>query len=216
MDFALTYHHQADNRFEYTCSIKVIILPKTSFDHFSFLAPYYDRLIPTGSRQKLLELLALSPQHRVLDAGGGTGRIARILREYTRQVVVADISPGMLREASSNDSLLPVNSLAEYLPFATEYFDRVVMIDALHHVTNQAKTAQELWRVLKPGGWIVIEEPDIRTFAVKLIALGEKILLMRSHFLTPERIAGLFEYPSVEISMHAESYNTWIVVKRRT
>jgi demethylmenaquinone methyltransferase/2-methoxy-6-polyprenyl-1,4-benzoquinol methylase len=191
-----------------------MVLPHTIFDHFTFLAPYYDRLIPPGSRQKLLELLALSPRHRVLDAGGGTGRIARILREYARQVVVADISLGMLREASSKDNLFLVNSPAEYLPFAGGSFDRVVMVDVLHHVANQTQTTHELWRVLKPGGWIVIEEPDIRTFAVKLIALVEKILLMRSHFLNPRRIAGLFEFPSVNINMYAENNNTWIVIKR--
>jgi ubiquinone/menaquinone biosynthesis C-methylase UbiE len=192
----------------------VIVLPQTIFDHFSFLAPYYDRLLPVGSSLRLLELLALSPQHRVLDAGGGTGRVARILQEYARQMVVADISMGMLREAPRKDNLLPVNTQVENLPFAAESFDRVVMVDALHHVTNQVKTAVEMWRVVKPGGLIVIEEPDIRTFPVKLIALGEKIMLMRSHFLTPRRIAGLFEFPSGKISIHAENNNAWIVIER--
>jgi ubiquinone/menaquinone biosynthesis C-methylase UbiE len=192
----------------------VKVLPQTIFDHFSFLAPYYDRFIPLGSRQKLLELMALSPQHRVLDAGGGTGRVARMLREYVRQVVVADISLGMLREVLSKGRMLPVNSPVEYLPFADESFDRVVMVDALHHVIDQKKTAQEMWRVLKPGGCIVIEEPDIRTFAAKLIALGEKLLLMRSHFLTPGRIAGLFTFPSAKTNMHAENNNAWIIIER--
>jgi ubiquinone/menaquinone biosynthesis C-methylase UbiE len=192
----------------------VKVLPQTIFDHFSFLAPYYDRFIPLGSRQKLLELMALSPQHRVLDAGGGTGRVARMLREYVRQVVVADISLGMLREVLSKGRMLPVNSPVEYLPFADESFDRVVMVDALHHVIDQKKTAQEMWRVLKPGGCIVIEEPDIRTFAVKMIALGEKLLMMRSHFLTPGRIAGLFTFPSAKTNMHAENNNAWIIIER--
>ena len=184
------------------------------FDHFSILAPYYDRLLPTGSEQKLLDLLALSPQHCVLDAGGGTGRIAKILREYVRQVVVVDISLGMLREAEQKNKLQPVNSPTENMPFTTASFDRIVMTDALHHVIDQAKTAQELWRVLKPGGWIVIEEPDIRTLAVKIIALGEKILLMRSHFLTPARIGELFNFSLVPISIDTELNNAWIVVKR--
>jgi len=189
-------------------------LPHPFFDHFSFIAPYYDRLIPAGSRQKLLELLALNPQHRVLDAGGGTGRIARILREYARQVVVADMSLGMLREASEKGALLPVNSFTECLPFRAESFDRIVMVDTLHHIANQAITIQEIWRVLKPGGWIVIEEPDIRTIPVKLLALGEKIMLMRSHFLSAEHIAGLFDFPTAQINLHAENNNTWIVAKR--
>jgi demethylmenaquinone methyltransferase/2-methoxy-6-polyprenyl-1,4-benzoquinol methylase len=47
-------------------------------------------------------------------------------------------------------------------------------------------------RVLEPEGRSVIEEPDIRTFGVKLVALAEKILLMRSHFLSPIQIASLF------------------------
>ena len=52
--------------------------------------------------------------------------------------------------------------------------------------------------VLKPGGSIVIEEPDIRKFTVKLIALAEKITLMRSHFLSPDKIAGLFKFPEAK------------------
>jgi ubiquinone/menaquinone biosynthesis C-methylase UbiE len=152
MDFALTYRNSADNHSEHAYPIKVMVLPQTIFDHFSFIAPHYDRLIPLGSRKKMLELLALSPQHRVLDAGGGTGRVARMLQEFVRHVVVADISLGMLREVPREDKLLPVNSQVEYLPFADESFDRVVMVDALHHVTNQEKTAQDMWRVLKPGG----------------------------------------------------------------
>jgi ubiquinone/menaquinone biosynthesis C-methylase UbiE len=161
-----------------------------------------------------MELLALSPQHCVLDAGGGTGRIAQIMRKFVRQVVVADISAGMLREASTKENLQPVNTCSEYLSFPTETFDRVIMVDALHHVADQVKTAHELWRVLKPGGMMVIEEPDIRTSAVKLIALGEKLMLMRSHFLSPAQIAGLFNFSTARINIEAESNQAWLVVKR--
>ena len=47
------------------------------------------------------------------------------------------------------------------------------MVDALHHVADQEATIRELWRLLKPGGRIIIEEPDIRRFEVKLLALIE-------------------------------------------
>jgi demethylmenaquinone methyltransferase/2-methoxy-6-polyprenyl-1,4-benzoquinol methylase len=81
-------------------------------------------------------------------------------------------------------------------------------------VADRVKTAQELWRVLKPGGRIVIQEPDIRTFSIKLMALGEKLLLMRSHFLPPKCIATLFDYPSAKINIDSEGLNIWIVVNR--
>lgn len=186
------------------------------FDHFSFIAPLYDKLIHTGSRQKLLQLMALSSQHRVLDAGGGTGRIAQIIQEYVFQVVVADLSFQMLWETTLKENLQPVNTLLEILPFNDETFDRVVIVDALHHMADQTKTAKELWRVLKPGGCIVIEEPNIHTLSVKFIAICEKILLMNSHFLSPERIVKLFDFTSVTIQVDEEGINAWISLKKGT
>ena len=41
-----------------------------------------------------------------------------------------------------------------------ESFERVIMVDALHHVYNHARAAAELWRFVKPGGRIVIEEEN--------------------------------------------------------
>jgi demethylmenaquinone methyltransferase/2-methoxy-6-polyprenyl-1,4-benzoquinol methylase len=66
--------------------------------------------------------------------------------------------------------------------------------------------------VLKPGGRIVIEEPDIRTFAVKLIAIGETLLLMGSHFLKPDQIAALF--PAGQTRVEAQDATAWIIVDK--
>jgi len=84
----------------------------------------------------------------------------------------------------------------------------------LHHVYDQAQTLQELWRVLQPGGLLIIEEPDIRSFGVKLIALGEKLALMRSHFLAPQRIAAFFTAPDARVHIHTEQATAWIVVQK--
>jgi len=98
------------------------------------------------------------------------------------------------------------------LPLADNSFQRVIMVDALHHVIHHADSAREMFRVLKPGGLLVIEEPDIRTFGVKLIALAEKLLLMRSHFLAPDQIVDLF--PEGEKTVRAEDGNAWVIVKK--
>jgi ubiquinone/menaquinone biosynthesis C-methylase UbiE len=184
------------------------------FDHFGILAPFYDRLIRFQRAEKIIQLAALPTPGTILDAGGGTGRVAQALVGQAGRVVVADISRGMLLQASQKQGLKTVNSHTEALPFASGTFERIIMVDALHHVCDYAGTARELWRVLKRGGRLVIEEPDIRTLTVKFVALAEKLALMRSHFVSPPKIAALFPYANANTRVEQEGYNAWVIVEK--
>lgn len=183
-------------------------------DHFSLLAPLYERFIPPRLPEQLIALLELPTTGAVLDAGGGTGRLAQFLTPLADQVVVLDESLKMTQEARRKDSLLPVRGHSENLPFRAQAFQRVLMVDALHHVAHQAQTVRELWRVLAPGGILVIEELDFRTFTVKLIALAEKAALMRSHFLSPAQIEQLFPFPDAQVNIQAQAGAVWVIARR--
>ena len=182
------------------------------FDHFDFIAPLFAR-VTYSSLEKMLEYAALPTSGRVLDVGGGTGRVASAIREHAKDVVIADPSLGMLHEADRTQLGLACSN-SEMLPFPDGAFERIIMVDALHHVIHQGDTAREMYRVLKPGGRIVIEEPDIRKFGVKLIAVAEKLLLMRSHFLAPQKIVDLFSFDSARASVHATEGNAWVVIEK--
>ena len=191
------------------------------FDHFAVIAPLYARV--TYSKTNILrEVAALPVKGRLLDVGGGTGRVSSAIRNLVDEVVIADVSFGMLKEthraATSTPlsaSLKPVCGGSESLPFADNSFERIIMVDALHHVVNHAKSAREMFRLLKPGGLLVIEEPDIRTFGVKMIAIAEKLLLMRSHFLAPDEIVKLFaSFASGEKNIKTEDGTAWVVIKK--
>jgi demethylmenaquinone methyltransferase/2-methoxy-6-polyprenyl-1,4-benzoquinol methylase len=184
------------------------------FDHFGLLAPLYETFISPKDPQEMWALADLPVSGALLDAGGGTGRVAQFMVGKANPVVVVDISRKMLTEARQKDSLHPVCSYTESLPFPDKSFARIIMVDAFHHVCNQRQTAAELWRVLQPGGRIVIEEPDVRTFAVKLIALAEKLALMRSHFLSPPRIANLFISPDARVRVETGKFNAWVIVEK--
>ena len=183
-------------------------------DHFSILAPLYDRVISTPERTKILELAKLPVEGDLLDAGGGTGRISQQLVGHARQVIVLDSSTNMLMEALQKNGLRVVGSETESLPFPDASFDRITMVDALHHVGDQGQSLEELWRVLKPGGILIVEEPDIQHFVVKLVALAEKIALMRSHFLSPKKISDRLTDIGTTTSIVHEKPNAWIIAEK--
>jgi demethylmenaquinone methyltransferase/2-methoxy-6-polyprenyl-1,4-benzoquinol methylase len=159
------------------------------FNHFNIVAPIYDRVIRIYDHDRMCRLLNLPARVRLLDAGGGTGRVSRRLHPLAEQVVICDLSRAMLRQAIIRENLNPIQAHVETLPFADETFDRVLVVDALHHFCDQEQALVDLVRVLKPGGRLVIEEPDKTRPMVKLVVLMEKLALMGSHFLTSHRIA---------------------------
>jgi len=86
----------------------------------------------------------------------------------------------------------------ERLPFHDHSFGRVLAVDAFHHFSDQSAAIDELLRVLEPGGRLVIEEPDITRLPVKIVALLEKLTLMRSHFFSAKHIQALMREHGVE------------------
>ena len=60
-------------------------------DHFGFLAPFYDRVIPSPDLARLRGRLRLPTAGRLLDAGGGTGRVSSHLRHLVDEIEEPDI-----------------------------------------------------------------------------------------------------------------------------
>lgn len=157
-------------------------------DHFGILAPFYERVIRPPDVARLRTLLALPIEGLLLDVGGGTGRVSCQLLRDVGGLAIVDLSWGMLIAAQSKGCQHPLQARAEALPFADGSFSRVLAVDALHHFAAQDAALAELWRVLAPGGRLVIEEPDIRRFRVQMIALMERLAGMKSRFIAPDAI----------------------------
>lgn len=105
---------------------------------------------------------------RVLDVAGGTGDLAAQFAEKvgaTGAVVVADINASMLevgRERLADRGLIGnieyVLADAEKLPFPDNHFDCISIAFGLRNVTRQAAALSSMYRVLKPGGKLIILE----------------------------------------------------------
>jgi demethylmenaquinone methyltransferase/2-methoxy-6-polyprenyl-1,4-benzoquinol methylase len=183
-------------------------------DHFDLIASFYDRLIGPPDSSRLRHLLKLPIDGWLLDAGGGTGRVSCQLSLLRKHTVISDLSHRMLQKAHAKD-LCPVRAHAERLPFDDQCFDRVLVVDALHHFCNQSEAISDLVRVLKSGGRMVIEEPDYNHKGVKILALVEKILLMRSRFHTPQEIRNMIALHGISARIETdEKYTAWIIADK--
>lgn len=93
----------------------------------------------------------------VLDLGCGKGRFARHLAGRGARVVGLDLSARMLAEA---DGLDRVRGSAHRLPFAGGSFDAAIAVESLEHVHDVLPVLDELRRVLRPGGRLVVVDKN--------------------------------------------------------
>lgn len=104
----------------------------------------------------LLETFGNLTGKRVLDAGCGKGRFARVLlgEHPHARIHGMDIALAMLRHVAP--PLAPCAGSLTALPYAAAAFDAAYATESLEHAVDIATAVDELCRVVKPGGRIVV------------------------------------------------------------
>jgi demethylmenaquinone methyltransferase/2-methoxy-6-polyprenyl-1,4-benzoquinol methylase len=135
---------------------------------FDGAARHYDRvcaLMSLGSgqwyRREALRRAGLRPGMRLLDVATGTGLVARAAMAVLgapRAAIGIDPSGGMLGQARRRLSAPLVQGLVEELPFEDDRFDVLSIGYALRHVADLEVALRECYRVLRPGGRLLILE----------------------------------------------------------
>ncbi|MCO6547586.1 MAG: bifunctional demethylmenaquinone methyltransferase/2-methoxy-6-polyprenyl-1,4-benzoquinol methylase UbiE [Gilliamella sp.] len=115
-----------------------------------------------------IEYSSVRKGQKVLDLAGGTGDLTAKFSQLVGDdglVVLADINESMLkvgrdklRDKGLFKNIEYVQANAEELPFANNYFDCITISFGLRNVTNKEKALRSMWRVLKPGGRLLILE----------------------------------------------------------
>lgn len=111
---------------------------------------------------RLLDRLDLPARARVLDVGCGTGANASVLSSGGRRVAGVDVAALALSLGRADSHTTRLRADGRALPFLDQAFDLVCALDVLEHLDDDAATARELRRVLRPGGVLVVFVPALR------------------------------------------------------
>ena len=119
-----------------------------------------------AKRLNLMRRFAGWQGKHVLDVGCGTGAYTLEIAREASSVFGIDITQGFLRAFQSHltnaNHIRIAQSASEHLPFADNSFDIIICIETLEHVTSERHTLQDMRRVLRDDGVLLLAIPNKR------------------------------------------------------
>jgi len=162
-----------------------------------------------------IELSGVRQGQRVLDIAGGTGDLAAKFSRLVGpegEVILADINDSMLkvgrdrladRGIAGNIQFVQAN--AQHLPFPDDHFDCITIAFGLRNVTDKDEALRSMYRVLKPGGQVMVLEfskPTVKALNPVYDAYSFKILPFMGKLITND--AESYKYLAESIRMHPD------------
>jgi ubiquinone/menaquinone biosynthesis C-methylase UbiE len=124
------------------------------YDVLNLLIPYQELL------ETICDELDIKPGEKILEAGCGTGNLALKIKERGAEVIGLDNCKEALEIYKKKDpnAKVVLADLREKLPFPDNYFDKIASNNTLYAIPKekQLDTLKEFYRILKPGGKIVM------------------------------------------------------------
>ena len=150
------------------------------------------------------ELLRPAPGEKILDAGCGTGVFTTDILKAGTKVAGLDISLPMLMAAcgkSSGYPFSPVYADMCHLPFRNNSFDKAVSITAIEFIEDAQSVVDELFRVVKPGGYVVVATLNsLSLWAVRRrekTVKGQRHILENAFYRSPQDLLALSSLPGI-------------------
>ena len=165
-------------------------------------------------KRRTIDQAGIRKGHVVLDLAGGTGDLAKAFAGLVGpqgHVILADINAAMLRhgrdrmvDAGVAGNLSMVQLDAQNLPFADRTFDRIAIAFGLRNVTEKDAALRSMFRVLKPGGKLLILEFSKPHASIKPAydLYSFKVLPLLGELVASD--ANSYQYLAESIRMHPD------------
>ncbi|MDX3772677.1 bifunctional demethylmenaquinone methyltransferase/2-methoxy-6-polyprenyl-1,4-benzoquinol methylase UbiE [Chromatiaceae bacterium AAb-1] len=162
-----------------------------------------------------IDCSGVRPGQQVLDLAGGTGDITALFSKRvgpTGKVVLADINASMLqvgrdklRDLGLVNNIEFVQANAEALPFADNTFDIITIGFGLRNVTDKDAALRSMFRVLKPGGRLLVLEfskPEQQWLSKLYDIYSFKVLPTMGQLIANDKES--YQYLAESIRMHPD------------
>lgn len=149
-------------------------------DFYNYSEVYYDVLKnePAEYYNEFIQFVKYylkDEQDMVLDVGCGTGQSTYYLKEVGYRPIGYDFSDRYIQHAKKNYPEIEFQQGAvEKMPFSDNKFFGVVTYNSIEHFDDVAESISEMKRVLKPGGLLIIQAPNLLSPKLPLAAIKQK------------------------------------------
>lgn len=189
-----------------------------------FYASPLGKLACRSTEQALMALWKPISDERLVGLGYATPFLDRFRGDTERTIALMPARQGAVhwpyREPGATALIFD-----EDLPLPDASIDRLLMVHALEHCESPSETLSEVWRVLAPGGKLVIVVPNRRGVWARMdhtpfgtgrpYSAGQLSRLLREHMLTPNTWVDLLHFPPSTRSFMLKSAGTLERLGRR-
>lgn len=127
------------------------------------------------------EVIKILKNHRIyaeryLDVGCGNGTFTVAIADIVgaKEVYGVDVDEECLKKLPNSIEGLKFNLealLKIKLPFTPKYFDFITAIEVIEHLSYGDHLLMEVWRILKPGGYLLVTTPNLASWLNRLLLL---------------------------------------------
>jgi ubiquinone/menaquinone biosynthesis C-methylase UbiE len=161
-------------------------------------------LIYTIGASKRIQIMSeytdVRPNDTILDIGGNTGKITEAYSNNCKEVVVLEPKRNVIEYGRSHrPNIKFIEGETENIPLPDAYFDKVAASASFHHFSDQDIALEEMRRVLKPDGKIIILEIDPNTPRGKRLKFCETLFHTGAKLYQPSQLSKKIEEHNLQV-----------------
>jgi len=151
------------------------------FEYFLMTFDLGRQMYLRGIVRDLRDISQLAPNKRILEIGCGNGAGTKLIQQFFQpaEFIATEYDESLVEVAqqiNKGSNIIIEAGNATQLRFSNNEFDAVVGLSVIHHIPNWQDCVDELQRVIKPGGLLIIKELSIETFETPFGRIARRLV----------------------------------------